>query len=161
MENIIMKIELGDKLQILRKNMNYKQKDFAEFLNIPQPSLSAYENRKNSPPLEVLINIAKKCNISLDYLAGLSTDAEVTSPQTNTDIYKNRANLNKDSNSFQDLTDFECCSEDLAFALKDNYHEFSIGLSTIMHCVAIAEYEGYLPKLPDEWWTKVGNRLNG
>jgi len=67
-----MDIKLGGKLQALRKNLGYSQKDFSEFLGIPQPSLSAYENEKNSPTTEVLINIAKKCNISLDWLCGLT-----------------------------------------------------------------------------------------
>lgn len=66
------KNKLGEKLQILRKDMGYTQKDFAEFLEIPQPSLSAYENNKNSPTTDVLMNIALKCNISLDWLCGLS-----------------------------------------------------------------------------------------
>lgn len=50
---------LGDKLQYLRKDMSMSQKDFANFLGIPQPSLSAYENNRNSPTVDVLINIAK------------------------------------------------------------------------------------------------------
>lgn len=64
---------LGDKLQYLRKDMSMSQKDFANFLGIPQPSLSAYENNRNSPTVDVLINIAKKCNISLDWLCGISS----------------------------------------------------------------------------------------
>lgn len=64
---------LGDKLQYLRKDMSISQKDFADFLGIPQPSLSAYENNRNSPTVDVLINIAKKCNISLDWLCGISS----------------------------------------------------------------------------------------
>ena len=49
-----------------------KQKDFTEFLGIPQPSMSAYENRKNNPTIDVLIDIADKCKVSLDWLAGRS-----------------------------------------------------------------------------------------
>ena len=64
---------LGDKLQYLRKDMSLSQKDFADFLGIPQPSLSAYENNRNSPTVDVIINIAKKCNISLDWLCGISS----------------------------------------------------------------------------------------
>lgn len=64
---------LGDKLQYLRKDMSLSQKDFADFLGIPQPSLSAYENNRNSPTVDVLINIAKKCNISLDWLCCISS----------------------------------------------------------------------------------------
>lgn len=67
-----MSIKLGEKIQRLRKDLGYTQKEFAEFLSIPQPSLSAYENNKNSPTTEVLINIATKCRVSLDWLCGLA-----------------------------------------------------------------------------------------
>lgn len=70
---------LGDKLQYLRKDMSMSQKDFADFLGIPQPSLSAYENNRNSPTVDVLINIAKKCNISLDWLCGISSSKHTLS----------------------------------------------------------------------------------
>ena len=66
-------LTLRDRIQILRKNMKMSQKDFAVFLNIPQPSLSAYENNRNSPTVDVLINMANKCHISLDWLCGIST----------------------------------------------------------------------------------------
>lgn len=62
---------LGERIITLRKMMNMTQKEFAKFLGIPQPSLSAYENGKNSPTVEVLINIATKCRISLDWLCGI------------------------------------------------------------------------------------------
>ena len=61
-------MEFGTRLQNLRKELNYSQKDFAIFLGIPQPSLSEYENQKNLPTLEILLNIATKCNVSLDWL---------------------------------------------------------------------------------------------
>ena len=63
----------GEKLQILRRQRKLTQKEFAEHLGIPQPSLSAYENRKNSPTMDVLMSIATKCNISLDWLCGLTS----------------------------------------------------------------------------------------
>lgn len=68
-------VTLGERIQVLRKNMKMSQKEFAVFLEIPQPSLSAYENNRNSPTVEVLINIAKKCHISLDWLCGIQTNS--------------------------------------------------------------------------------------
>lgn len=65
--------KFGEKLQTLRKNMGYSQKEFAEYLEIPRSSMSAYENDHNSPTMEVLINVANKCNVSLDWLCGLSS----------------------------------------------------------------------------------------
>lgn len=67
------------------------------------------------------------------------------------DIYRNRAQLDEAT----DISDFECCPENLVFAMKDKHHSFSIGLSTILHCLAIAEKEGYVPEIPSEWWLKL------
>ncbi|CAK7024224.1 hypothetical protein [Bilophila wadsworthia] len=44
------------------------------------------------------------------------------------------------------------CDEPFVFGMKDNFHEFSIGLTTILECTAIAEHLGYLPQFPQEWW---------
>lgn len=54
----------------------------------------------------------------------------------------------------------ECeeCNEEYLFALKDSYHEFSIGLTTIISCIAFAEKEGVVPELPEEWWYKIRSR---
>lgn len=70
---LMQNMNFGDKLQVLRKDLNMTQKEFSEHLKIPQPSLSAYENNRNSPTMEVLINIAQTCNVSLDWLCGLSS----------------------------------------------------------------------------------------
>lgn len=69
--------------------------------------------------------------------------------------FNNRADITDGDNQIQDCSDHECCGERLAFAMKDKYHEFSIGLSTILHCLAVAEQEGYVPKLPNGWWSTV------
>lgn len=71
-------------------------------------------------------------------------------------IYENRAVLQSEENSHGDVTNFDCCDETLIFAMKDKEHEFSIGLQTILHCLWIAEKEGYVLKLPGEWWINAG-----
>ena len=63
---------VSERLKYLRSINKKTQKEFAEFLGIPQPSMSAYENGKNNPTIDVLIDIADKCNVSLDWLAGRS-----------------------------------------------------------------------------------------
>ena len=50
--------------------------------------------------------------------------------------------------------------EDYIFAMKDKYHEFSIGLRTILDCLELAEQEGAVPKLSEEWWIQVQNRYD-
>ncbi|MFD0966266.1 helix-turn-helix domain-containing protein [Seminibacterium arietis] len=63
---------VSKRLKYLRSINKKTQKEFAEFLGIPQPSMSAYENGKNNPTIDVLIDIADKCKVSLDWLAGRS-----------------------------------------------------------------------------------------
>lgn len=69
-------------------------------------------------------------------------------------FYNNRANLQENESAY-DCTNFECCPEELIFAMKDTSHEFSMGLSTVLHCLAIAEKEGYVPPIAHEWWADI------
>lgn len=50
------------------------------------------------------------------------------------------------------------CEEALVFGMRDKAHEFSIGLSSILECVVIAEHMGYIPSFPDEWWVSLVRR---
>ena len=47
------------------------------------------------------------------------------------------------------------CFEQVVFLLKDKDHEFSVGLSTIVECLAFAIKNGDLPKLPSSWLNLV------
>lgn len=53
------------------------QKEFAEFLGISRPTVGFYENGDRFPDALALKNIAKKCNVSADWLLGL-TDVKTT-----------------------------------------------------------------------------------
>ncbi len=63
-------LAFGDKIKHLRDVKRMNQKQFSEYLGIAQPTLSAYENNKISPNIDVLIHIADKCDVSLDWLFG-------------------------------------------------------------------------------------------
>lgn len=80
----------------------------------------------------------------------MSKEAEKT-------IYHNRADFNKKEGKViaTDQTVDENFSEELVFAMKDSTHNFSIGLTTILGCLSIAEEEGYLPPLPEGWWSDI------
>ena len=76
------------------------------------------------------------------------------------DIYKNRADFDTSDGRgivAQDCTNSECCHEELVFAMQDQYHRFSIGLSTVLECLKVAEQEGYVPELPFDWWVDVNH----
>lgn len=60
------------RIKLLRESLGMTQMDFSDFIGMTQQALSAYERRKISPSLEILTKIAKKCDISIDWLCGLS-----------------------------------------------------------------------------------------
>lgn len=70
------------RLKELRNDMNLTQKQFAEKVGTTSVTISAYENNAKKPSLEIVKDIAEKCNVSLDWLCGLSdkknTDDEMT-----------------------------------------------------------------------------------
>lgn len=68
-----MLLSISKKLKLLRTKMNMNQFEFSQFLSIKQPTLSAYERDITNPSLDVLLMIAEKCNVSLDWLCGLDT----------------------------------------------------------------------------------------
>lgn len=87
---------VGDRLKELRNIKKMTQKEFSIFLGIPQPSVSAYENSKNSPTIEVLIDIANKCDVSLDWLSGRTNDhPSITSMQDIVSFFYELSMLNE------------------------------------------------------------------
>lgn len=70
-------------------------------------------------------------------------------------IFLNRAEATK-----AERIHCENCCEQVVFLLKDNNHEFSIGLSTILECLVFAIGNGDLPKLPASWISDVSKALN-
>lgn len=63
---------LATRIKELRKRLSMNQKDFAASLNIQQSTLSSYENGTITPSTEILLAIAQKYNVSLDWLFGIS-----------------------------------------------------------------------------------------
>lgn len=71
------------------------------------------------------------------------------------EIFENRAHPEADG-----TREVICphCDEMLVFAMKDREHEFSIGLSSILECMVIAEHMGHVPPFSDEWWASLVGR---
>lgn len=74
---------IGEKILILRENLNMKQKELADLAGITEATLSRYENNKREPRGEIVTRLAKILNVSTDYLL----DNEISS-----DDYKNLNN---------------------------------------------------------------------
>jgi hypothetical protein len=68
-------------------------------------------------------------------------------------ILDNRAVLD-----YGDAKDSSVNEEEMVFALQDQHHKFSIGLSTVLQCLRMAEREGGVPNLPEDWWIQLERR---
>lgn len=78
---------LAVRIKELRTLMKMTQKEFSAFVGCTAATLSAYENRSKSPSLEIIKGIAEKCNVSIDWLCGLSNKKRNNSIETYSDLY--------------------------------------------------------------------------
>lgn len=65
-------ITFSKRLRELRESLDMTQKEFADYVGFTQATLSAYENSLKIPSLDIVMKIASKCKISIDWLCGLS-----------------------------------------------------------------------------------------
>ena len=63
---------ISERIKELRTDLKMNQKNFSAAIGIRQSTLSSYENGVVTPSNEVLLTIAQKFHISLDWLFGLS-----------------------------------------------------------------------------------------
>lgn len=68
----------ADMLRQLRESTGLNQKDFAASVGMKQTTYNGYETGKHRPKSDVLITIAAKYNVSVDYLLGFSNDGPDT-----------------------------------------------------------------------------------
>lgn len=79
----------SERLKELRTKLGLTQKDLATKIGVTSASLSAYETNTKNPSLGVAIDIAQKCNVSIDWLCGLSENGNKNiNIQTYADIIK-------------------------------------------------------------------------
>ena len=77
------------RLKQIREEMNKTQKEFSDLIGVRQQSLSGYENGKVYPPLDVIINISKKCSVSIDWICGQSDNKRISDQViTYTDLFR-------------------------------------------------------------------------
>ena len=62
--------QLGNNISILRKNMKMKSKELAALVGVKQPYISAIENGKKKPSLDVLQKISAALQTSTSELLG-------------------------------------------------------------------------------------------
>lgn len=63
--------EIGKRIKSVRESANKTQVEFCNLINCTQAALSGYENGSKIPSIDTLYTIAKKCQVSLDWLCGI------------------------------------------------------------------------------------------
>lgn len=71
------------------------------------------------------------------------------------EILINRVKFDQDGHDLAAENHCECCGEPLLFALQDKEHQFSMGITTVLQCLRLAEQRGFVPKLSMQWWFDV------
>ena len=63
-----------ERFRALREEREMNQADFATYVDIARPSVGAYEHGERIPDAAVLAKICEKCDVSSDYLLGISDE---------------------------------------------------------------------------------------
>lgn len=58
---------IGKILKTMRKTKNFKQSDISKITNIPQNTISQYENEIIQPTFETIKKIADACNFKIKF----------------------------------------------------------------------------------------------
>ena len=69
---LLQESSISEKIKELRTDLKMNQKNFSAAIGIRQSTLSSYENGVVTPSNDVLLTIAQKFHVSLDWLFGLS-----------------------------------------------------------------------------------------
>lgn len=67
---------LGERLRILRKELNLTQEDASKGVGVSLNSYRRYECDEREPTAPILVKMAQFYNVSLDYLAGLKDERQ-------------------------------------------------------------------------------------
>ena len=62
--------DIGSKIMNLRKKKSLSQTDFAKAIGASRTMVGNYERNANAPSLEMIVNIAKVLDVSIDFLIG-------------------------------------------------------------------------------------------
>lgn len=88
-------MELGKKIQNIRKNNNLSQSDLAEMLGVSRQSVSKWETGTATPEISKLIQISEMFDISVDMILG--TEGDLAIPDESNDT-ENKSEPSDDGN---------------------------------------------------------------
>lgn len=152
-----------NRLTLLREEMNLSKKEMAERLNLPYTTYCNYENDEREPNSETLINIAKTCDVSVDYLLGITKirrkENEIVCEllglsETSVENIKKYANMHHKAKQKDSYSDIEA----LDYLLSSEYFEaFLLNLSAYYE---IIKYDRHIRIQDQKELNKVNAELN-
>ena len=78
-------MELGKKIQTIRKNNNLSQSDLAEMLGVSRQSVSKWETGTATPEISKLIQISEMFDLSVDMILGTECNVDIPVGSNNTE----------------------------------------------------------------------------
>ena len=73
-----LKYIIGKNIKVARERAGLSQVELAEKLEITGASISAYENSVSIPSLNIMIQMAKILNVSIDFICGCERDYKIS-----------------------------------------------------------------------------------
>ena len=67
-------VTFGERLRVLRKEMNIQQRELARLFNLSPSAIGGYERGLREPEINQLVAFAQFFNVSLDYLLGRTNE---------------------------------------------------------------------------------------
>lgn len=89
-----------NRIRDLREDSELTQIQCAKIAYISKNSYIRYENGEREPPLDVIINLAKHYNVSLDYIAGLTNDKRGIGYTKQSEIKHNSSSNNSSTTKY-------------------------------------------------------------
>ncbi len=72
----MIKLTVSKRIKEIRREENLSQAKFGEALFVSQDTISLWEQGKSLPTTELIVAIAKKFNVSADYILGLDEEQD-------------------------------------------------------------------------------------
>lgn len=163
-----MSSNLSTRIKELRTSKQLTQKELAETLNISTVSVSSYETGAKTPSLDMVINIAQKYNVSIDWLCGLSNNMTLDNHITTyKDIFRLFITVldaryeNKETVPIFDAIDTETSAVSITLHDDKNFQDFFSKWCDIfkLHCEGTIDddlYQLWIKKQLD-WYDKPIN----
>lgn len=83
-------MNIGENIQEFRRKNNLTQEELANKMNVSYKTISSWENNRNIPSIDMVLELSKVLGVSLDEIIGTDTDAKVkyVKESKKKDIYK-------------------------------------------------------------------------